>query len=336
VRLASRLRSFARAPAEAARLAIGRDAAAEAERLCAGWQNRDADWRPGLWFTYHLYYKAPDRLGTAVCSRLGIPYVTAEASHAGKRDRDLWAPWQGDVASAVRSAAINFCFTARDREGLERIGGRAGRLVDLPPFVDPAELAGPSLPRVPDGPLRLATVAMMRPGDKLASYRMLADALARLGDVEWTLSVIGDGPCRGEVERLLAGLPAGRITWLGEVRREALGAHLGRCDALVWPGFGEAYGLAYLEAQAMGLAVVAQRIAGVPEVVRDGVTGLLTEPGSVEAYAAAIRALAADPERLDRMARAARRYVHEERSLSRAVAVLHDALASLPGGQDQE
>ena len=60
----------------------------------------------------------------------------------------------------------------------------------------------------------------------------------------------------------------------------------------VWPGCGEAYGLAYLEAQAAGLPVVAQDIAGVPDVVRDGETGVLTPAGDAAAFADAIATLA--------------------------------------------
>ena len=53
----------------------------------------------------------------------------------------------------------------------------------------------------------------------------------------------------------------------------------------VWPGTGEAYGIAYMEAQAAGLPVVAQKTAGVPEVVKDGVTGTLTAAGDASAFA---------------------------------------------------
>ena len=57
---------------------------------------------------------------------------------------------------------------------------------------------------------------MMRPGDKLASYTMLAKALERLGEVPWTLSIVGDGPVRAEVMAAFAGFPASRIEWLEE------------------------------------------------------------------------------------------------------------------------
>ena len=53
----------------------------------------------------------------------------------------------------------------------------------------------------------------------------------------------------------------------------------------VWPGTGEAYGIAYMEAQAAGLPVVAQKTAGVPEVVKDGVTGYVDGGWRYRAYA---------------------------------------------------
>ena len=102
----------------------------------------------------------------------------------------------------------------------------------------------------------------------------------------------------------------------------------------VWPGFGEAYGLAYLEAQAAGLAVVAQRTAGVPEVVQNGITGILTEAGDTGAFAAAIRQLLTSHELRQTMAATARRFVLGERSLQQAArrlgAILADAAGRMP------
>src|ERR1044071_1880552 len=53
--------------------------------LAAQWRDLPKSDRPALWFTYHLYYKAPDWLGPIVAATLGIPYVVAEASYAAKR-----------------------------------------------------------------------------------------------------------------------------------------------------------------------------------------------------------------------------------------------------------
>ena len=86
----------------------------------------------------------------------------------------------------------------------------------------------------------------------------------------------------------------------------------------LWPGHAEAYGLATLEAQAAGLPVISENTAGVPEVVRDGETGILTAERDIPAYASAITALAGDAPRRAAMADAARRFAQTERGLNTA------------------
>ena len=103
--------------------------------------------------------------------------------------------------------------------------------------------------------------------------------------------MIGDGPLRAETLSLFQNIPASRITWAGERAPDRIAGELRDADLYCWPGCGEAYGLAYLEAEAAGIPVVAQDIAGVPEVVRNGETGILTPAGDIAAYADAIRAL---------------------------------------------
>jgi glycosyltransferase involved in cell wall biosynthesis len=156
---------------------------------------------------------------------------------------------------------------------------------------------------------------MMRSGDKFQSYVMLASALQLVRDRDWTLTVIGDGQAAVEIRALYAGFPADRITFLGQQSPREIAAELQKGGTYVWPGCGEAYGLAYLEAQAAGLPVIAQATAGVPEVVVNGRTGLLTPDGSVEAFADAIATLLDDPSVQAAMGAAARSFVHGERSL---------------------
>jgi glycosyltransferase involved in cell wall biosynthesis len=321
--LASRLRSHGFAPAEAA---LAEAAALERGNIIAAWDAMDAARRPRAWLTYHPYYKSPDLIGPQIAARFDIPYVTAEASYAGKRDRDEWAGLQGTVKAAVRAAALNICFTAEDREGLERLVA-PDRLADLAPFIDAEPM--PATQGEPNGPVRLITVAMMRSGAKLASYEMLARALVLFLDVPWTLDVVGDGPECPAVTAAFAHVPADRIHWAGELDAPAVAARLAAADLFVWPGTNEAYGMAYLEAQAAGLPVVAQATAGVPTVVRHGATGLLTPPGDDAAYAAAIARLITDPPLRHRLGRAARKFVLEERSLPAAATHLHRLLSPL-------
>lgn len=321
VEISSIMRSYLRDPADRPGQATAlATAASEIARL-------DAEWReggpPDLWLCYHPYYKSPDLIGPALCAAHDVPMVTVEASLSARRATGVWTDWQARAAASVRAAAVNICLTARDEAGLHEMapGVRTAR---LPPFIDAAPLlARPPRPE----PGRLVSVAMMRPGDKLESYRLMAAALARLDDLPWRLTLVGDGPARGAVEALFAPLPPGRIDWAGQLPPEGVAAVLAGGAAFVWPGTGEAYGLAYLEAQAAGLPVVAQRCAGVPEVVADGETGLLTAPGEAEALAGAIHRLLTEPGLRERLAEGARRRVVARHSFDAAALRLEAVIA---------
>lgn len=326
VAVASELRSFIRDPASGDLTGLEAQADAEIARLSREWR---VDAPPDLWFTYHPYYKAPDLLGPRLASEFGLPYVIAEASYSSRRNIGAWQEVQARLMGALRQAAVNICFTQRDREGLAEAVPEA-RLTSLAPFIEPS----PFLAHAPrPQPGRLITVAMMRAGDKMDSYSMLAEALKRLDGVPWTLSIVGDGPCRAETQALFADFAPDRIAWHGELQQDAIATLLSESSVYVWPGCGEAYGLAYLEAQAAGLPVVAQVIGGVPEVVMPGRTGLLTPPGDIEAYALAIRRLLAADEERTRLAAQARQFVRDERSLDRAAVALNQILQQTTDGR---
>jgi glycosyltransferase involved in cell wall biosynthesis len=326
VTVATELRTFLRDPDDhAAAAVIARDAGAELDRLAAAWTVVGA---PDLWFCYHPYYKSPDRIGPGLCRRFGLPYVTAESSYSARRNIGLWMAQQDMVRAGLAQAAMNICLTDRDRAGiLAAVPG--ARTAMLFPFVDP-EPFRPAAAAGSGQPLRLATIAMMRPGDKLDSYRLLAATLAALpADLDWRIAIAGDGPARGEVATLLAPLPAGRVHLLGALDRAGIAGLLANADLHLWPGAGEAYGLAYLEAAAAALPSVAMQTAGVPAVVTDGVTGLLCPPGDAAALAAAVTRLARDPSLRAQMAAAARARVVERHSPAAAAATLAALLAPL-------
>jgi glycosyltransferase involved in cell wall biosynthesis len=146
---------------------------------------------------------------------------------------------------------------------------------------------------------------MMREGDKRRSYEVLADAMNQIEECAWSLVIIGDGPARLEVERAFANIPPSRVIFAGVMGRDDLPACYSAADIMVWPAVNEAYGMAMLEAQAAGLPVVAGRTGGVPDVVRDEVTGVLCPVGDSNAFAGAVAALLDAPARRERMRRAA-------------------------------
>lgn len=312
----------------AAAAAIHAQAGAEVARLTADWRR---DGSPDLWFCYHPYYKSPDLIGQPLCTRFGLPYVTAESSFSTRRSHGVWAANQRHVLAGLGRAVVNICLTARDAGGI-RFALPGARTALLPPFVDPcgpvaAHRRGPPA-EAAGGPVRLATVAMMRHGEKARSYRMLAEALALLPTVpDWTLSVVGSGPDEAGVRAAFS--PFGtRVRWLGQLPPEAVRETLAGAELYLWPGFGEAYGLAYLEAQAAGLPVVAQATAGVPAVVADGETGLLTPEGDVAAFAGAVARLVADRALRDRMGRTATEHVARDHAIATAAGRLSAILAA--------
>lgn len=322
---ASPLRSFAVSPDAALRQGIEAAAEAEVEAIARAW-TAPGQTPPDLWLTYHPFYKAPDLLGPRLAARFGFPYATAEASHAPKRAAGAWAAWHAATEGALRGAAVNFCLTEQDREGLEMIEGRRGIIVELPPFIEAAGFADAGCRTAASG-TELVSVAMMRPGDKLRSFLFLAEALRLLPDrLPWHLSVVGDGPGRPDVLAAFAPLGETRVTFLGENDAEGVRRVLGGADLYVWPGFNEAYGVGYLEAGAAGLPALAMRCGGIPSVVRHGETGVLVPEGDIEAYAEALSGLIADRAQRRKLGTAARRFVTTERTVACAAAILDAAL----------
>lgn len=329
--LASDLRTLDKAGESAVQERIRQESLTLADRLIAQYRAGPVARRPCAWFTYHVYYKAPDWIGPRVADALNIPYVVAEGSRAGKRAHGPWALGHEGAEAALDRADAIFVMTAHDREALEARKPARQKLIDLPPFLDIDEWpeASPA-DRSPDPGPRLLTVAMMREGDKLASYRLLAASLSGLRQA-WTLDIVGDGEARGEVSRLFA--PFGeRVRFHGQIESKAsLRGLYEAADLFVWPAVNEAYGMVLLEAQLFGCPVVAGAFGGVASVVEDGATGLLTPPGDVDAFTRAVSSLLTDEDRRNRYGAAARRFVIQERGLDRAAARLHTALHALVG-----
>ncbi|MCF7698688.1 glycosyltransferase family 4 protein [Loktanella sp. M215] len=321
VELVSDLRAYLRDPEDAEAFArLSEDAAQERARLAAAWAKDP----PDVFFCYHPYYKAPDLIGPALARDFCMPYVTCEASYSSRRNLGVWAETQAGTLATLRSAALNICLTGRDRAGLAAVD--VPNLAQLIPFIATDAFAAPPQPQ--DG--HIVTVAMMRPGDKLDSYRAMALALGHLPpDLHWHLSVAGDGAARADVQALFAHLPADRIDWLGALGAPAVAALLTRGAVYLWPGCNEAYGLAYLEAQAAGLPVVAYRTAGVPDVVSSDIGGALVADGDPVALAGALAALLDDPARAASEGAAVRQHVMTQHSDTAAAARLSALIEGL-------
>lgn len=215
-------------------------------------------WR--FWLTYHNYYKAPDLLGPTVADLLEIPYVQVESTRSRKRLAGPWAAFAQAAEAAADAAAAIFYLTHRDAEALREYGPSNQRLAHLSPFLPQENLPAPSNR---DGPM--LAVGMMRRGDKLASYQLLAETLALLGG-SWKLDIAGDGNARNEVEALMA--PFGeKVRFLGQLDRAGINRIYARAKLMIWPGVNEAIGMTYVEAQSFGIPVLAQDRPGLRDVI---------------------------------------------------------------------
>ena len=326
--LASRLRTLDVAGDRVRQRRLARIGRIEAQRLLDRWLGSPR--APRCWFTYHLYHKAPDWIGPRVSARLGIPYIAAEASYAPKQARGAWRHGHRAVAAVIARSSRLIVLNPGDVPGLERLPGSGARLCRLAPFID-TEACAPRGDRSrrrariarlvsadPGAPL-LACVAMMRGGRKTESFRLLARALARILHVPWHLLVVGDGPARPEVETAFAEVVAARrVSFLGLRPPPALHGIVGACDLFVWPAVGESIGMAMLEAQALGVPVVAGDARGVGEVVVHGAGGWLVPEGDTTAFADATEKALADPAALAAAGTAARTRVRAGHGLAAA------------------
>jgi len=122
---------------------------------------------------------------------------------------------------------------------------------------------------------------------------------------------------KGEDEELLKGLAqqapvGGRIHFVGHLDQKMLAAHIKNARAFVMPSLTEGLGRVAIEAHLLEVPVIASRTGGIPEIVADGETGILCEPGNCDELAAAMTALMSDPARARAMGRAGKKAVIEK------------------------
>jgi colanic acid/amylovoran biosynthesis glycosyltransferase len=199
--------------------------------------------------------------------------------------------------------------------------------------LDPTEWSSHTTaePRPPDteaGRLRVLSVGRLI---GLKGHAVLIDAVAdlRARGREIEVALVGDGPRRAELEaRAQARGVADLFQFAGSVGQDHIRDYFVRADAFCLASFAEGVPVVLMEAMAMELPVVTTRIMGIPELVEDGISGLLTPPGRSDALGALLCALADDPELRRRLGRAGREKVIAEfdaaMSAGRLASVLRD------------
>jgi 2-deoxystreptamine N-acetyl-D-glucosaminyltransferase/2-deoxystreptamine glucosyltransferase len=178
------------------------------------------------------------------------------------------------------------------------------RVQVLPSGFEPGVFADPGADPFPGVP-RPRVGYVGRLAEQKAPHR-LVEAFADV-DERARLVIVGDGPLRSVVEDAIRRSPAqARITRSGFVPHHQVPAVLAALDVLVLPSVYEEMGSVLVEAMACGVPVVATDVGGIPEVVVDGITGLLVPADDVGALGGAVDRLLRDEPLRERMGRAAR------------------------------
>jgi 2-deoxystreptamine N-acetyl-D-glucosaminyltransferase/2-deoxystreptamine glucosyltransferase len=237
--------------------------------------------------------------------------------------------------AVLRRADAVVVLTPHTAAALAGDGVDPARVHTVPSGFDPALFAVPAgtdvLPAA--GRPRIGYVGRLAPQKRADLLVTAFGRMQRRAD----LVVVGDGPERARVEALVAGCErAERVTLAGFVAHDAVPAVLASLDVLVLPSAYEEMGSVLTEAMAAGLPVVASAVGGIPEVVRDGETGLLVPPGDVDALAAALDRLVREPHLRARLAAGARRRAADYAwpALADRVAGVYEAVCAAARGRE--
>jgi glycosyltransferase involved in cell wall biosynthesis len=245
----------------------------------------------------------------------GVPVVIASQRQLG----DLLTPMKRRIQNLVfRLADCVVCNSSAAADQLARDGVSNTKLAvisnGLPP--EAFQEALPALPHEP-GVMRIGMIARMNERAKNHALFLRAAAVVanRFPLAEFVL--VGDGPFREEWEELAQQLGIGpRTHFLGE--RHDITSVLAALDVVVSPSRSESLSNTILEAMATGRPVVATRVGGNPEIVRDRETGLLIAPEDEGALANALETMLASPDLAREWGESARRIAHANFTLDYA------------------
>lgn len=223
----------------------------------------------------------------------GVPIVVGSQRQLG----DLISPFRNRVQNALfRWCDRVVCNSQAAASRLLRAGVKTERTVVIPNALPAAAFAEsyPLLSPIPDG-VRVAMIARMN--DPAKRHDIFLEAAARLGEkhpkMEFVL--VGDGDLRPGLEKLAAQLGLGnRVVFLGE--RHDIPAVLASAEISVLPSISESLSNSIMESMAAGVPVVACRVGGNAELIRDGESGFLVSPENAEEMAERIDQLVRDPE----------------------------------------
>ena len=279
-----------------------------------------------LWFTYHSYYKAPDLMGPLISRRFKIPYVIFQGVYSTKRKR-AWKTWPGFTLNRKALCAANHVFTNKrvDLDNLRRLLP-AQRITYITPGINAKDFSFDATAHdelkkawdVGDEPVVLSA-AMFRPDVKTEGLSLVIRACGRLyrKGLRFFLIIAGDGREKSRLLSLAREQLPNRVKFVGKIPRRDMYRFYSAGDIFAFPGIKESLGMVFLEAQSCGIPVIAFANGGIPEVVRDGRTGLLVPLHDFNQFADAIEFLLTKKDIRKKMGQAAKIHVRNNHDIDR-------------------
>ena len=271
------------------------------------------------------------------CRRRGVAtLLVAHGPAIGELDAGRYPPeLHQELVAALRDVDHIVAVAAHVAAALARLG--ATRVETIRNVADPERFR----PLAKDESLRraldlaadatvVAHVSVLRPWKRVADLVDAAELVLR-AEPRCVVLIVGDGPCRGELEERVRrrGLTAA-FRFTGEIAHADVPRHLALADVVVQPSEREGAPLVYREAQACGRALLASDISAAREAIAPGRTGLLFRTGDVADLAACLLELVRDDglrRRLGAAARAAAEHDTVERWLASYEGALRRAAA---------
>ena len=245
----------------------------------------------------HSHMFRAEVIGTRAAVAAGTPVIMATVHSSRTRPPEDVA----ELAQLTRHMDRLIVPSASIQAKVRREGRGAARFSVIPNGVDLARFSAPTAPctlrndfGIPGNALLIGVVARLEPEK---GHRFLVEAMPAVLEAvpdAW-LAIVGEGSLADELRAQAAALPVTareQIIFTG--RREDISAVTADLDIAALPSLREAQGISILEAMARRKPVIASAVGGVPEVITDGIDGLLAPPADPQALAGAITRLAGD------------------------------------------
>tara|TARA_A100001037_G_C15153473_1_gene641422 strand:+ start:10266 stop:11417 length:1152 start_codon:yes stop_codon:yes gene_type:complete len=295
--------------------------------------------RPQIWITYNLNVLSPDSLGPKISSALNIPYIIIGAKYSKKHLNSSNTQNLTVIAQQISHADVLLSFSYEETSTLIPIKSSKTKIIDLPPFVDFSIYEKLREKRVE---IRqriskkynlcisrpwLVTVAMLNPGNNLASYRLLGRSLWLINKPNFNLLIVGEGPAQKLVKESFKDLEVGIVAWIGKQGKSNILEILTACDIYVWPGYNEYCPIQFLMSQAAGLPVITGGFPGATKIIQNSKTGNIIIPWDDADFAESIVRICDDKSSREKMSSSAIKMVRENHSLSIAKKILNQAMS---------